>query len=92
MNTKRITTKKLVPALIGLSVLVAGCGGRSGDSGMSPRSSTSTTPAARTSEANAEKDMVPGQSEFDAQATKSINAQNADAEYEKLKQEIENDG
>ena len=74
-----------------LALLFAGtsCGG--GESGsMPPRSSTSTTPQA--SYPSAEQDAIPSQAEFDAQATKSINDQNADAEFNKLKKDIEGGG
>ena len=79
------TTTLVLPALL---CLAAGCGGKDGGS-LSPRPSSSprTTTAGATTQ-----DAIPSQQEYDSQATKKINTQNADSEYDKLKKEIEGDG
>lgn len=65
--------------------------GLSSDGGSS--SSTKTTaPSAGTQAGASQGDAIASQAEFDSQATKSITQQNADAEFEKLKKEIEGDG
>lgn len=79
--------------LAALLFLPLACGGNSG--GNMPEKSSGkhgdmhappAPPAAQP------QDAIPAQTEFDAQATKSINAQNADTEFEKLKKEIEGGG
>ena len=90
MNINSTTRRAGLAALL---VLPLACGGNSG--GDMPEKSTSTSgtmhppPAPPPAQS---QDAIPAQADFDAQATKSINAQNADAEFEKLKQEIEGGG
>jgi hypothetical protein len=90
MNIQSITRRAGLAALL---VLPLACGGKSGGSmpeksGSGPRSDIRPPPSLPANQ----EDSIPAQTDFDAKATKSINAQNADAEFEKLKQEIEGDG
>lgn len=61
-------------------------------------SSTSTTSASQPAPTPSKawqfdtKDLPPSQTDLDAQASKDINEKNADAEFEKLKKEIEGGG
>lgn len=89
MNIASITRTAGLAALLSLPFA---CGG--GSDGSMPERSSPPARDSRPAQASSasEEDAIPAQAQFDSQATQAINDQNADAEFEKLKQEIEGDG
>jgi len=79
-------------ALATLLCALAACSSLDSDDGDTTPASTAPPPTSGARAGTTQGDAIPSQAEFDAQATKSINQQNADAEFEKLKKEIEDGG